>query len=65
MGIKGLLTVVMLNQQEVRINLADGKTLVRFCDPDKVEDLVVNDTLTGKKYNNIVICSVRNVGARG
>ncbi|MDJ0577881.1 MAG: hypothetical protein QNJ65_22320 [Xenococcaceae cyanobacterium MO_234.B1] len=55
----------MLNQQEVRINLADGKTLVRFCDPDKVEDLVVNDTLTGKKYNNIVICSVRNVGARG
>ena len=50
-----LLMVVMLNQQEVRINLADGKTLVRFCDPDKVEDVVVNDTLTGKKYNNIVI----------
>ena len=50
---KVLLMVVMLNQQEVRINLADGKTLVRFCDPDKVEDVVVNDTWTGKKYNNI------------
>ncbi|MDJ0575931.1 MAG: hypothetical protein QNJ65_12285 [Xenococcaceae cyanobacterium MO_234.B1] len=64
-GDKGITYGGNVKPPRVRINLADGKTLVRFCDPDKVEDLVVNDTLTGKKYNNIVICSVRNVGARG
>ncbi len=64
-GDKGITYGGNVKPPRVRVNLEDGKALVRFCDPDKVEDVVVNDTLTGKKYDNKTICSVRNVGSRG
>ena len=63
-GDKGITYGGNVKPPKVRLNLEDGKSIIRFCDPDNVEDVVVNDTLTGKKFNSKTICSVRNVGAR-
>ena len=42
----------------VRINLANKKSILRFADPGKVEGLIVNGTLNGKKYDGQNINSV-------
>lgn len=42
----------------VRFNLANGKQLLRWCDPQKVEGVTVRGTLNGKKYQGQNINSV-------
>lgn len=63
-GDKGITYGGNVKPPKVRLNLEDGKTITRFCDPDNIEEVVVNDALTNKKFNNKTICSARNVGAR-
>ncbi len=43
----------------VRINLDKGSPLVRFCDPDKIKNVVFDNELVGKKFDGRKICSVR------
>lgn len=45
----------------VRVNLANGKSYLRFCDPGKLESLITKGTLNGKKYDGQNINSVRAV----
>ena len=42
----------------VRINLQSGKSVIRFCSPDKMADVLINGTLIGKSYKTTKICSV-------
>lgn len=43
---------------KVRINLQGGKSVTRFADPSKLEDLLVKGTLNKKKYDSKDINSV-------
>lgn len=44
---------------KVHVNLANGKSLKRFCAPDKIESVIVKGALNGKKYDGQNINSVR------
>lgn len=43
----------------VRINLANGKSAIRFCDPGKLEALITKGSLNKKKLDGQEINSVR------
>lgn len=43
---------------KVRLNLANGKSLIRYCDPQKIESIILKGTLNGKKANGQNITSV-------
>jgi hypothetical protein len=43
---------------KVRINLANKRSILRFADPGKCEELVVKGSLNGKKYDGQNINSV-------
>ncbi len=45
----------------VRINLEKANAVIRFIDPDKINEVVYDNKLTGKKYDGKTICSVRVV----
>jgi hypothetical protein len=45
----------------VRVNCADKKSYLRFCDPSKLESLIVKNTLGSKKLLGSKINSVRAV----
>jgi hypothetical protein len=65
-GAKGLIYGASVKPPRVRITLDMGagnkpRTLIRFCDPDKIEDLIVDESLTGKKFDSKTITSVRMV----
>jgi len=45
----------------VHINLSNGKSVKRFCAPDKIESVLVKGSLNGKKYDGQNINSVRAV----
>jgi hypothetical protein len=44
---------------KVRLNLANGKAVIRYCDPNKIESVIVKGALNGKKYDGQNINSVR------
>lgn len=62
-GTKGLVFGATVKPTRVRINVDAGngksKSYTRFADPDKIESLIVNETLTGSKYDSKTITSVR------
>ena len=41
----------------VRINFVGGGSIIRFCSPDKVEDVTTGRKLKGKTYNSKTISS--------
>lgn len=43
----------------VRVNCADGKSYIRFCDPKKLEALITKGSLNNKKLLGSKINSVR------
>jgi hypothetical protein len=45
----------------VRINLANGSSIIRYCDPGKLEELITKGSLNKRKFNGQNINSVRIV----
>lgn len=39
----------------VRLRLKNGKSIIRFCEPDKVNRVTIGGALNGKKYNGVDI----------
>lgn len=45
----------------VRVNCANGQSFLRFCDPNKLESVIIKGSINGKKLNGQKINSVRAV----
>ena len=63
-GQKGLVYGADVKPPRIRLNCYDAtkkkkSSYVRFCDPDNIESLIVEESLTGEKYKGATITSVR------
>ncbi len=68
-GDKGIVYGADTKPPRVRVNVDAGsgrtRAYTRFCDPDNIEDLIIDEKLTGDKYKGKTITSVRVAGSSG